>query len=317
MTAVTPVHLDTDRTDTRRALRGGARRGHYATRAAWLLLAPFLTGFVLFYVIPIVVAVVKSFTTVKRTSTYGAARDVFAGVGNYSAALGDSGFTGSLGRVLLFGVIQIPIMLGLALVLALALDSTIVRLRRFFRLAFFLPYAVPGVIAAVMWGFLYAPNLSPINQLLEPLGMSPDLLSGNVILYSIANIVTWTFTGYNMLILYSSLQAIPPQLYEAARLDGASGWAIAWRIKVPIIAPSLVLTGVFSIIGTFQLFTEPQVMASVSTAVSSTYTPSMAAYAQISAQNYGLGAAMSVIVTLVIALLSLIFFRITRNRAAL
>ncbi|MDQ7806436.1 sugar ABC transporter permease [Amycolatopsis sp. A133] len=288
-----------------------------SARAAWLLLAPFLIGFAVFYVAPIVVAVVKSFTTVTRTSTYGRPTEVFAGFGNYTAALGDDGFTGSLGRVLLFGAIQIPVMLGLALVLALALDSAKVRLRRFFRLAFFLPYAVPGVIAAVMWGFFYAPNLSPINQLLDPLGIQPDLLSGNVILYSIANIVTWTFTGYNMLILYSSLQAIPPQLYEAARLDGASGWAIAWRIKVPIIAPSLVLTGVFSIIGTFQLFTEPQVMAGVSSAVSSSYTPSMAAYAQISAQNHGLGAAMSVLVTLVIAVLSLLFFRITRARAAL
>ncbi|WP_410626710.1 carbohydrate ABC transporter permease [Amycolatopsis sp. cmx-8-4] len=317
MTAVTPIRLDTDRTDTRRAPHQGARRGYRASRTAWLLLAPFLIGFVLFYLIPVIVAVVKSFTTVTRASTYGRASEVFAGLGNYTAALGDNGFTGSLGRVLLFGVIQIPIMLGLALVLALALDSAVVRFRRFFRLAFFLPYAVPGVIAAVMWGFFYAPNLSPINQVLAPFGVQPDLLSGNVILYSIANIVTWAFTGYNMLILYSSLQAIPPQLYEAARLDGASGWAIAWRIKVPIIAPSLVLTAVFSIIGTFQLFTEPQVMAGVSTAVSSTYTPSMAAYAQISAQNYGLGAAMSVIVTIVIGVLSVVFFRITRNRAAL
>ncbi|MGW3965085.1 carbohydrate ABC transporter permease [Amycolatopsis sp. NPDC005003] len=293
------------------------RRANGNARAAWLLLAPFLLGFAVFYVAPIVVAVVKSFTAVTRASTYGRPVEVFAGLGNYTAALGDAGFTGSVGRVLLFGVIQIPVMLGLALLLALALDSAVVRLRRFFRLAFFLPYAVPGVIAAVMWGFFYAPNLSPVNQLLDPLGIHPDLLSGNVILYSIANIVTWTFTGYNMLILYSSLQAIPPQLYEAARLDGASGWTIAWRIKVPVIAPSLVLTGVFSIIGTFQLFTEPQVMAGVSSAVSSSYTPSMAAYAQISAQNYGLGAAMSVLVTLLIAVLSWLFFRITRARAAL
>ena len=293
------------------------RRANGSARAAWLLLAPFLLGFAVFYVAPIVVALVKSFTAVTRASTYSRPVEVFAGLGNYTAALGDAGFVGSVGRVLLFGVIQIPVMLGLALVLALALDSAVVRLRRFFRLAFFLPYAVPGVIAAVMWGFFYAPNLSPVNQLLDPVGLHPDLLSGNVILYSIANIVTWTFTGYNMLILYSSLQAIPPQLYEAARLDGASGWAIAWRIKVPIIAPSLVLTGVFSIIGTFQLFTEPQVMAGVSSAVSSSYTPSMAAYAQISAQNYGLGAAMSVLVTLLIAVLSWLFFRITRARAAL
>ncbi|MQA95703.1 MAG: ABC transporter permease subunit [Streptosporangiales bacterium] len=94
-----------------------------------------------------------------------------------------------------------------------------------------------------------------------------------------------------MLIMYASMRAIPPSLYEAARLDGASEWSIAWRIKVPIIAPAIVLTAVFSIIGTVQLFTEPQVMTTVSTSITSAYTPSMAAYAEISAQNYGLGAA--------------------------
>lgn len=286
------------------------------TRPAAILLAPFLFGFVVFYAIPIVVAVGKSLQGTRRDSLYGPPVQVFVGLENYTRALSDTAFRGGIERVLLFGIVQIPVMLGLALALALLLDSATVPLRRFFRLAFFVPYALPGAIAALLWGFFYAPNLSPINQVLEPLGLHPNLLSGNIVLYSIMNITTWTFTGYNMLIMYSSLQAIPPSLYEAARMDGASGWAIAWRIKVPIIAPSIVLTAVFSIIGTFQLFTEPQVMASVATSITSTYTPSMAAYAQISAQNHGLGAAMSVILTVVIGVLSLLFFRITRNRVS-
>lgn len=205
-------------------------------------------------------------------------------------------------------------MLLIALVLALLLDSARIRFTRFFRLAFFVPYAVPGAIAAIMWGFLYAPSLSPFNQLTRPLGADPDLLSADVILWSIANLVTWTYAGYNMLIMYSALQAIPADLYEAARIDGASDLQIAWRIKVPIIAPAVVLTAVFSIIGTLQLFTEPQVMATVSTAISSSYTPTIAAYAQISAQNYGLGAAMSVIITVATVVLSVVFFRLTRKR---
>lgn len=286
-------------------------------RTVLLLLTPFLLGFALFYVIPIVVAVSRSLTAVHRDSTYGPPVQVFAGLSNYTQALTDSAFRGGVGRVLLFGVVQIPVMLGLALVLALLLDSATVRFRRFFQLAFFLPYALPGVIAALMWGYFYAPNLSPINQVLSPLGLHPDLLDGGVVLYSIANITTWTFTGYNMLIMYASLQAIPLTLHEAARIDGASGWAIAWRIKVPIIAPAIVLTAVFSIIGTFQLFTEPQVMATIATSITSAYTPTMAAYAQISAQNYGLGAAMSVLLTVLTGALSLLFFRVTRNRVGL
>ena len=282
-----------------------------------LLLAPFAAGFAVFYIVPIAVAVSRSFTSPERSSTYGPAVEVFSGLDNYASALTDSEFLAGIWRVLVFGAIQIPVMLGLALVLALMIDSARVRLRRFFRLVFFLPYALPGVIAALLWGFFYAPNLSPINQVVEPLGLSPDLLSGDVVLFSIANITTWTFTGYNMLIMYSAMRAIPPSLYEAARLDGASEWAIAWRIKVPVIAPAIVLTAVFSIIGTVQLFTEPQVMTTVATSITSAYTPSMAAYSEISAQNYGLGAAMSVIITVIIGMLSLVFFRVTRKRVGL
>src|SRR4029079_15875331 len=101
-------------------------------------------------------------------------------------------------------VVQVPIMLFLALVFALLLDSTVLKGKKFFRLAFFAPYAVPGVVAAIMWGFLFAPNLSPFKALTE----SVDFLGSNLVLWSIANVVTWVYCGYNMLIIYSALQAI-------------------------------------------------------------------------------------------------------------
>ncbi|MEV9423170.1 sugar ABC transporter permease, partial [Klebsiella quasipneumoniae] len=93
----------------------------------------------------------------------------------------------------LFGVVQVPVMLGLALLFALLLDSPLLRGKRFFRLAFFVPYAVPGVIAAIMWGFLYSPNLSPFPAVTS----NVDLLSADLVLWSIANVVTWVFVGYN------------------------------------------------------------------------------------------------------------------------
>ena len=107
---------------------------------------------------------------------------------------------------------------GLALLFALLLDSPLVRGKKFFRLAFFVPYAVPGVIAAIMWGYLYSPNLSPFTALTA----NVDFLGADLVLWSIANVVTWVYVGYNMLIIYSALLAIPPEIYEAARLDGAS-----------------------------------------------------------------------------------------------
>jgi len=211
-----------------------------------IFLAPFGVLFALFYVIPIGYAVYQSLLVVEREGTFGPAVQVFGGLTQYVAVFENEAFWSSIGRVLLFGVVQVPIMLGIALVLALLLDSPLVRGSKFFRLAFFAPYAVPSVIAAIMWGFLYSPNLSPFTGVTQAV----DFLSAGNVLWSIANVVTWVYVGYNMLIIYSALLAIPSEIYEAARLDGANQLRIAWSIKIPLVVPALVLTGIFSIIGT-------------------------------------------------------------------
>jgi multiple sugar transport system permease protein len=210
-----------------------------------------------------------------------------------------------------FGIVQVPIMLGLALLFALLLDSPLLRGKKFFRLAFFVPYAVPGVIAAIMWGFLFSPNLSPFQELTKQV----DFLSADLVLWSIANVVTWVFVGYNMLIIYSSLLAIPAEIYEAAVLDGAGQGRIAWSIKIPLVRPALILTAIFSIIGTLQLLAEPQVFRSFSSAVTSTYTPNMTIYATSSIPNVNLAAAFSVVLALATFVLSFTFLRITRKKA--
>ena len=204
-------------------------------------------------------------------------------------------------------------MLGVALALALLLDSPLVRGTKFFRLAFFAPYAVPAVIAAIMWGFLYSPNLSPFKAVTG----SVDFLSADSVLWSIANVVTWVYVGYNMLIIYSALLSIPPEIYEAARLDGASQLRMAWSIKIPLVAPALVLTGIFSIIGTFQLLAEPQVFASFSSAVTSTFTPNLTIYSTASVPNMSLAAAMSVVLALATFALSFTVLKLTQRRATL
>jgi multiple sugar transport system permease protein len=127
---------------------------------------------------------------------------------------------------------------------------------------------VPTVLGAIMWGFLYTPGFSPVTDTLHL-----NVLGPRAILWGIANVVTWTWTGYNALIIYSSLQTIDPGLYEAARVDGARGWQIALRIKLPLVLPALAMTALFSIVGTVQLFTEPMVLQPVSSAITSTYTP--------------------------------------------
>jgi multiple sugar transport system permease protein len=212
--------------------------------------------------------------------------------------------------VLLFGIVQVPIMLGLALVLALVLDSGLVRGKRFFRLAFFLPYAVPGVVAAIMWGYLYSPNLSPFTAVTA----NVDLLSADFVLWAMANVVTWVYAGYNMLIIYSALLAVPTEIYEAARIDGAGQFRTAWSIKIPLVMPAIVLTTVFSIIGTLQLLAEPQVFRSFSSAVSSTYTPNLTVYSTSSVPNFHLAAAFSVVLAIATFVLSFSFLKFTQRK---
>jgi len=230
---------------------------------------------------------------------YGKATSTWAGLFQYDRAIHDPDFVASLVRVAWFSLVQIPTMLAIALVLALLLDSQTARLRRFHRLAIFVPYAIPGVIAALMWAFLYDPRLSPLTQALGQVGLDPDFLSPSRILFSIANVVTWTYAGYNMIVMYAALQAIPAELYEAAAVDGAGQLRIAIAIKIPLIRPALVLTAVFSIIGTLQLFTEPQVLRTITTSIASTYTPNMAAFSAASANDYSYAAALSLILAAV------------------
>lgn len=276
-----------------------------------VFLVPFAVLFTLFYLVPILYAVYQSLLTVEREGTFGPAVQVFGGLTQYIQVFQNEPFWASIGRVLLFGVVQVPIMLGLALILALLLDSPLVRGTKFFRLAFFAPYAVPAVIAAIMWGFLYSPNLSPFTAVTS----NVDLLSAETVLWSIANVVTWVYVGYNMLIIYSALLSIPQEIYEAARLDGAGQFRIAWAIKIPLVVPALVLTGIFSIIGTLQLLAEPQVFQSFSSAVTSTFTPNLTIYSTASIPNISLAAAMSVVLALATFVLSFTVLKLTQRRA--
>ncbi|WP_308401133.1 sugar ABC transporter permease [Streptomyces sp. AC512_CC834] len=278
-----------------------------------LFCAPFAVLFAAMYVAPIAYAAVESLYTVKRSGLgLTAPTEVFDPLANYTRALDDGAFLDSLGRVALFGVVQVPLMLGAALLLALLIDSRSARGKGFFRLSSFLPYAIPGVSAALVWSFMYSSQSSPINRLLEPAGISIPFFDSELVLWSVANIVTWSWTGYNMIIIYAALQSIPAEVLEAAKVDGASAVRIAWSIKVPSVRGALVLTSVFSIIGSAQLYNEPTVLRPLSDgAVSTTFTPIMSAQNAVASGNYPYGAAQSVILAVLVGAVSFTFFRLT------
>jgi len=284
--------------------------------ALLVLVGPFAVLFLVFFVAPIVYAVVQSLFVTKTSGLgYGPPQQVFVFLGNYVQALSTPTFVASIGRVLLFSVIEVPLMLVCALGLALLLDSGRALFPRFFRVLYFMPYGVPGVIASLLWGFLYVPSTSPFLQLLHGVGVDLVPLSSQSVLLSIANIALWNFAGYNMLVIVASLQAVSGDLYEAARLDGAGEWAIVRYIKLPLLRPTIVLVTVFTIIGTLQLFVEPLVLKPLSSAITSDFTPNLAAYNQSFAQaNPNLAAAMAVIVAVIAFVFSFGFLRIVNRK---
>ncbi len=299
----------------------GRRRRQQHRIAPYEFLAPFFIFFIGLFIVPIVYAIIQALYTQKTNGLgFGVSRTVFVGLANFESIVQSGTFWRGVGRVALFGIVQIPIMMILALALALVLDTQLVRLRRFFRLAMFLPYAVPGVIAAILWSFLYLPGLSPIVPLLHHIpGLGHvNLVSRGTVLWSIANIVTWEWTGYDMLIVIASLQSIPPEIYEAARVEGASEWQIAWRIKIPMLAPALGMSGLFSIIGTLQLFNEPLVLKSMTPAITSSYTPNMYAYSTaFSSNNYHEAAAIAVLLAAITFVFSFLLLTTLSRRGVL
>lgn len=279
------------------------------SKAPWILMGPFLILFVFTMVVPIIIAIVQSFMTVERKGLLGeeGVTSQFAGLDNYIAALTNPNFIASIGRMLLFGVVQVTVMIAAATILALLLESAAAKWPGLFRSAYFLPYGIPGVIATILWSFLYVPGLSPIVDVLGMIGIEVDFLSPGNVLWAIANIVTWTYTGYNMLIIIAQLKSIPGELYEAAKIDGAGPWRIVTSIQLPLIRPALMLTIIFSIIGTLQLFAEPRILKLVSTGITSEYTPNMSAYAYAFQYNdIGMAAAEAVIIAVVAFVLSAI-----------
>ncbi|MFG1820958.1 carbohydrate ABC transporter permease [Microbispora bryophytorum] len=293
-----------------RSAKTGARAGR-AGAVPYLFLAPAMALFTLFMALPIGYTIYLSLRRTKVSGLglgKGARTEVFAGLANYAAAVGDGELWAGWLRVLGYGALVLALMLGLALVFALMLDTAHVRLARLTRISIFLPYAVPGVAATLMWGFLYLPSLSPLGE--------HSFLSADLVTFSMANVAVWGGTGFNMLVLYTNLRAVPREYYEAARIDGASELGIALRIKIPILVPSITLTTVFSVIATVQVFTEPTTLRPLTNTISSTWSPLMKVYrdAFVTGDLYS-AAATSMVIAGISLLLSFGFLRVVKNHA--
>jgi multiple sugar transport system permease protein len=310
MTQVTAPAVDT----TAVRVPGGRRkkvRGRHAY-AGLLFTTPFIVLFVAMFIAPLLYAL---YLSLFREQLVGG--NTFVGLDNYTQGLSDPQFTRGVVRMALYFLIQVPIMLILALVFALILDSGKVWFPRLFRVGMFVPYAVPVVIAALMWGYLYGRDFGPFADVANALNVArPNFLGDNTMLFSLANVATWTYTGYNMIILYAALRAIPSELYEAAAVDGAGAISTAWHVKLPLLRPALLLCTIFSVIGSFQLFAEPQIFYSIAPEViGKAYTPNLYVYNLAFAdQRLNYAAALSFLLGVVVFVVSYLVMYASRRQ---
>lgn len=317
-TVVAPKAVEapvTPRTNKRRS-----RERHDAI-TGWLFMLPFALAFILVFLVPIFASIYSSFFKVvsEGGGLYGGGElsKQFVGFDNYAYVIQSSAFWRGILRVLGYTLFQVPFMIIMALVLALVLDSFLTRHVTSYRLGYFLPYAIPGIVAAMIWLYLYTPEISPIVQTLQSWGIDFDFMGRYTILVSMANMTTWTYTGYNMLIFLAALQAIPTELSEAARIDGATGFQIVTRIKIPMVRGAALLAVLLSIVGTIQLFNEPTVMATANTWMGKDYTPMMMAYnsmmGTIQPSGDGPASAISIVMALIAGVLAVAYALVDRK----
>ena len=287
--------------------------GHHGT-AGFLFTLPFMALFLGLFIAPLAYAL---YLSLFREQLIGG--NEFVGLDNYIDGVKDPDFQKGVGRVALFLLIQVPVMLILALVFAMILDSGKVWFPKLYRVGIFVPYAVPTVIAALMWGYLYGKDFGPFADIADKLGLAaPSFLGEKTMLFSLANVATWTYTGYNMIILYAALRSIPTELYEAAAVDGAGPVSTAWHIKLPLLRPALLLCTIFSVIGSFQLFGEVRIFYSLAPdVIGKSYTPNLYVYNLAFAdQRLNYAAALSFLLGAVVFVISYVVMYTSRRQEA-
>jgi multiple sugar transport system permease protein len=230
--------------------------------AAWVFVAPALIVLSVFFGLPVFSALLLSLTDFDLYALADWHNLRFVGLGNYSELLQMPMFWKSLGNTFYFVIVGVPLSIAVSLGAALLLNAPAVRFRAFFRTALFAPVVTTLVAVAVIWRYLFHTSYGLVNWALGYLGIpavdwlgDPRWAMPTIILLAV-----WKNFGYNMVIFIAGLQAVPQDLYEAARIDGASRWRQFLHITLPMLGPVLMVVGVITIAGYFQLFAEPYVM---------------------------------------------------------
>ena len=231
-------------------------------RTAWLFLAPALLVLGVFFILPVIAALGLSLTDYDLYALADIHNLRFVGLHNYWALLHRPLFWSALGNTFYFVAVGVPLSIGASLVAALLLNSPLARIRPFFRTVLFAPVVTTVVAVAVVWRYLFNTRYGLVNDGLAEIGIHPIDWLGDPhwAMPTIIAFAVWKNFGYNMIIIMAGLQAIPLDLYEAARIDGASAPRQFWHITLPLLRPTMMLVVILTVAGYFQLFAEPYVM---------------------------------------------------------
>jgi multiple sugar transport system permease protein len=282
-----------------------------------LVLIPLIISFWLFWLYPALYGLVGSFTQWRGFDP----NTPFIGLGNYQRAFNDPVFRISLRNTFYFALLSVPPTIALALLLALAIESTR-RFRSFFRMVYFLPVVTPVIATALIWKFLYQPSYGLFNQILMLADLPTQrwLISSQQALPSVALFTIWKNVGFSMVIFMAGLTTIPQTYYDAAKVDGANRWHQFWHVTLPLLRPTFIFVLVTSIIGSFQVFGPIFIMTSGGDSLPggpNNATMVLSVYQWLSAfrqLELGYGAAMGIILFVIILVITLVQFKVLQTR---
>jgi len=281
-----------------------SKRKSLSTIKAYCFLAPFLLFFGFMAVYPISLGI--------KLSLYGqrGARMWYVGLANYVNIFSDEKFWNSFRIPIYLLSIQVPLMLFMALIIAFLYERMQKHGGAVYRFIYYLPYTIPGIVAGIVWSYIFSGSMSPFRPLLDFLGFSGvQILTRQNIPLILLIIILWGFTGYTAFIIYSSLISIPKEYAEQAQLDGASFWQIAFRIKIPMLKGVLIILFIFNAIGAMQVFNEPWMLGAL-VVLPLNYTPAMYIYNSAFVQGrFTYAAAMGLILACITFFVSIYILR--------
>jgi len=232
------------------------------SRAAWTFLSPALLLIAVFFAVPVIAAFLLGFTDFDLYALADLETVRITGVANYRTLLTSPLFWQALRNTAEFALIGGPLSIAVSLAAALLVNARATRFKPFFRSVLFMPFVTTLVAVAIVWRYLYHPQYGLLNWMLGAVGIGPVDWLGNptFAMPAIMLVAIWKGFGYNMLVFIAGLQNIPEDLYEAARLDGATPWQQFRHVTLPMLRPTMFFVTIITMVGFFQLFAEPYVM---------------------------------------------------------